>query len=73
MNIHLGLSRTLIIVGINARVPTGTMEETDVLFSSAKLSIKNEKKEEDPCCSVMFNYAGTGPILGNGFLHRGFS
>ena len=35
-------------------MPTGTMEETDVLFSSAKLGIKNEnKKEESPCCSIM--------------------
>ena len=27
-------------------MPTGTMEETDILFPSAKLSIKNEKKKE---------------------------
>lgn len=54
MNTDLGMDRTLIVIGINARVPTVAIKETDVLFSSAKLGIKNaRKKEEGPYCSIM--------------------
>ena len=79
MNTDLGMDRTLIIIGINARVPTVAIKETDVLFSSAKLGIKNTRKkkkkyEEERRRPLLFNHlAGTGPVLGNGFLNRGFS
>ena len=69
MNINLGLDRTLIITRTNARVPSSIIKETDVLFSSSKLGIKNKRKKV-----LLFNHvAGTRPVLRNGFPRQKFS
>lgn len=47
----LGLDRTLIIIGVNARAPSDAIKEIVVLLSSTKLCIKKEEGG-GPCRST---------------------